>query len=136
MEMQNDRGRGMREVDAGMDVVAGHRGPARALERLAVLIDDDQTARGHLLEVGSLGIYQEASPREHHREMIADTLVHIEPRRAAEGGGKIDPRLNRLGLIGAVCRSWLVHARVSSPNRVGEFSLQKTIPVENALAKR
>ena len=98
-------------MNARMNVVTSHRRPTGALERSAVFVDDDQAAGGHALEVGSLRVYQMPSPRQHHREMIAHSLVHVEPHGAAEGGRKIDPCLDRLGSVRAVRRERLAHAR-------------------------
>jgi hypothetical protein len=66
VKVQDNRGRWMNQVDACVNGITGHRWSASAFERVAVLVDEDQPARGHPLEMRSLRVDQEAFVRKHH----------------------------------------------------------------------
>ena len=88
-------------VQAGMDIEGRRLHRALALHHVAVEITDQQARGGDLVEAIAERVDEEEliAARHHGREMVADTLVHAEPRGLAQAGGEVESRLGQRVLV-------------------------------------
>ncbi len=93
-------------VDRAVQAPGGRVRRVGTGERLGIVgVDKQQVARLDAREMHLVGVHQElrAVSVDGEREMVGDRLVHIQPRRPAEGTGQIDALLVE-GQVGRACR--------------------------------
>src|SRR5580692_6728425 len=111
MQVKHHLGCRMQQMDACVNCEARGWWPPGSFQRLAELVDHQETARGNSMEPDPLWIDQESALWKHNREMIADTLMHAEARYPAEGRGHVGSRLLLFGLVARHSRSLLSVSR-------------------------